>query len=70
MQKLNLGLFVPADGTLAARFWDDGTSLEIRLVRGRHRGVLSRVVFMWVVGADGFRPLAERRKRALVDYGG
>jgi hypothetical protein len=43
---------------------------EIRLVRGRHPGLLSCVVFMRVVGADGFRPLAERGKRALVNYGG
>src|SRR6516162_2444559 len=62
VQKLNFGLFVPADGTLAARCRDDGTSLEIRLVRGRYRAVLSRIIFMRVIGADGFRPLAERRK--------
>src|SRR5260370_23595718 len=40
---------------------------KFQLVRGRHGGVLSGVIFMRIVGADGLRPLAQRRKWALID---
>src|SRR5579864_5710970 len=40
---------------------------EIWLVRMRHGGVLSGVIFVTVVGTDEFRPLPEGRGRLLID---
>lgn len=37
------------------------------LSAGRYGGVLSRVIFKRIVGADGLRPLAQRGERQLID---
>jgi hypothetical protein len=44
-------VFTPVQGPSRSKF---------QLVRGRHGGVLSGVIFMRIVGADGLRLLAQR----------
>src|SRR5258706_1003036 len=40
---------------------------KFQLVRGRHGGGLSGVIFMRIFGADRLRPLAPRREWGLVN---